>query len=172
MRLRTIRIRILCLTLPVLMALCLSACSLFGGKGEQDEAETAREESLTVESGKAPSSDNQEPGAPAAAREAEPAEEKPAKAETDEAKPAEEKSAGAAGETQEPEREIPASEGKKENRTASSPDGGKEEEQISWDDFLEPLPERGEAVKEPAQERGEAEPVIDDGEVTLLPEVP
>lgn len=140
MRRRTIRIRILCLTLPVLMALCLSACSLFGGKGEQYEAE--------------------------------PAEEKPAKAETDEAKPAEEKSAGAAGETQEPEREIPASEGKKENRTASSPGGGKEEEQISWDDFLEPLPERGEAVKEPAQERGEAEPVIDDGEVTLLPEVP
>ena len=123
MRRINIRIRILCLTLPVLMALGLSACSLFGGKGEQDAQDAA------------------EP-------------------------------AGAAGETQEPEREMPSDEGKKENRPASSPGGGKEEEQISWDDFLEPLPERGEAVKEPAQERGEAEPVIDDGEVTLLPEVP
>ena len=171
MRRTNIRMRILCLTLPALMALGLSACSLFGGKGEQaarDAARTPVEESLTEEGEKEPLSEDLEAEAPAGTgKEAEApvpeaAGEKPAKAE----------SAGAAGEVKEPERETPASEGKKENTPSSYAGGGKKEEQISQDDLLEPLPERGEAVKEPVQEHAEADPVIDDGGDTLLPEVP
>lgn len=181
MRRRIIRIRILCLTLPVLMALSLSACSLFGGKGEQeaqDAAETVREETLTGETGKVMPSDNREAEESAQAEEeaeapgAEAAGEKPAREEAAGAKTTEEKTAGTAGEAKTPEREAPAAEAKKGNTPASSRGGSKEEEQVSQDDSLEPLPESEEAPEGPVQEQEDSAPFIDDRGDTLLPEVP
>ncbi len=160
MRRKNTWLRIPALVLPVLLALLLSACSLFGGKEKEvpgDAAETAPAGELTGERAEEMPRPAEEPGKTPEKEEAE-------------------KAPSGSGEAR---LEAPA--GGKEEKDPSSYGGAAETEGPSWtgeekepsqDDFLEPPPAYGGAEAEPDPEPAKNHTVTEEDGVTLLPEVP